>query len=123
MAIGDRIRKRREELGWSQQELADRMGYKSKSTINKIEQGVNGVSQKGVVDFAKTMNTTIDYLMEMDGDQEEYYLDPETARKAQIVFEDKDLVALLDAAWNSRPEDISMAADLLRRLKQTNPDG
>ena len=30
------IRKRREELGMTQQELADKLGYSSKSTINKI---------------------------------------------------------------------------------------
>ncbi|HAB94850.1 MAG TPA: XRE family transcriptional regulator, partial [Lachnospiraceae bacterium] len=30
---------------------------------------------------------------------------------------------LFDAAQDSRPEDLQMAADLLRRLKKTNPDG
>ena len=31
MAIGERIKARREELGLSQQQLADRLGYKSKA--------------------------------------------------------------------------------------------
>ena len=35
--IGQRIRKRREELNMSQDELARLMGYKSRSSINKIE--------------------------------------------------------------------------------------
>ena len=34
-----RIRQRREELGMSQEELAARMGYRSKSSITKIEKG------------------------------------------------------------------------------------
>ena len=34
-----RIRSRREELGISQDELAKRIGYKSRSSINKIEMG------------------------------------------------------------------------------------
>ena len=56
-------------------------------------------------------------------EQQKYYTDPETARKAQEVFENPDLRVLFDAAQDSRPEDIQMAADLLKRLKGTNVDG
>lgn len=127
MAIGDRIRIRREELGLTQQQLADRLGYKSKATINKIELGVNGVSQSRVIDFAHALNTTIEYLMEMDdvenSQHQKYYFNDETAKVAQAIFDDTDLHALFDAAQNSKPEDLKMAADLLRRLKGTNIDG
>ena len=37
MTIGQRVKIRREELGMSQEELAKKIGYKSKSSINKIE--------------------------------------------------------------------------------------
>ena len=37
--IGKRIRRRREELGMTQEELADKLHYKSKTTIAKIENG------------------------------------------------------------------------------------
>ena len=37
--IGNRIKKRREELGMTQQELADRVGYAAKSSISLIESG------------------------------------------------------------------------------------
>ena len=39
--IGLRIQQRRKALGLTQEELAFKMGYKSKSTINKIEKGFN----------------------------------------------------------------------------------
>ncbi len=52
-----------------------------------------------------------------------YYLRKSTAEKAQALFEDPGMRALFDAAQDSRPEDLQMAADLLRRLKKTNPDG
>lgn len=39
LEIYKRIRTRREEIGISQEELAKRMGYKSRSSINKIENG------------------------------------------------------------------------------------
>lgn len=52
-----------------------------------------------------------------------HYLNPETAKVAQELFDDPNLRVLFDAAKNSRPEDLRMAADLLKRLKATNPDG
>lgn len=61
-----RIRSRREELGLSQEELAARMGYKSKSSINKIEMGVNDIPQSKVFAFAKALETTTAYLMGCD---------------------------------------------------------
>lgn len=39
MTIGERIKFRREELGMSQEELAHKIGYKSRSAVNKIETG------------------------------------------------------------------------------------
>lgn len=37
MTVGERIRKKRIEMGMTQDELAKRAGYKSRSSINKIE--------------------------------------------------------------------------------------
>ena len=68
MKFCDRVRARREELNLSQDELAKRMGYKSRSSINKIELGINDVSQSKIVAFAKALDTTVGYLM---GDNEE----------------------------------------------------
>ena len=56
-------------------------------------------------------------------DHSQYYLNTETAKVAQEVFDDPDLRVLFDAARGSRPEDIRMAADMLKRFKETNPDG
>lgn len=64
--FGERVRTRRIELGLSQEELAQRLGYTSRSTINKIENGTNDVVQTRVVDFANALHTTIAYLMAWD---------------------------------------------------------
>ena len=61
--IGANIKKRREALGLTQEELAARLGYKSKSSINKIELGVNDLPQKKIVQFAKALNTSPGVLM------------------------------------------------------------
>ena len=52
-----------------------------------------------------------------------YYTDPETAKVAQEVFDNPDLRMLFHAARDAKPEDIKLAADMLRRFKETNPDG
>ena len=64
MGIGEKIRKRRQELGWSQQKLADLMGYTSKSTITKIEKGFSDVGQKNVIKFSEILGVSIAYLMD-----------------------------------------------------------
>lgn len=63
MEIGQRIKRCREQLGLSQEELARKLGYKSRSTINKIEMGINDITQSKVVEFATVLETTPAYLM------------------------------------------------------------
>ena len=63
MDIGDRIRERRIELGMTQGELARAAGYKSKSSINKIEVDGRGLPQDKIVDIAKALKVTPSYLM------------------------------------------------------------
>lgn len=63
MNIGQRIKQQRENLGISQEELAQKLGYKSRSTINKIESGINDITQSKVIEFANALKTTPAYLM------------------------------------------------------------
>ena len=63
LKLYENIRNRREELGMSQQDLADLLGYKSRSTIAKIESGENDIPQSKVMAFAKALKTTPAYLM------------------------------------------------------------
>ena len=64
--VGDRILQRRKELDLTQEELARRMGYKSKSTINKIEMGINDIPQSKIIKFAEVLATTPSFLMGWD---------------------------------------------------------
>lgn len=63
MNIGERIKKRREELDMSQAELARRVGYTTRSTITRIERDGNGISQDKIVAIAKALKVTPSYLM------------------------------------------------------------
>lgn len=56
MTIGERIAKYREEKGLSQEELAKLLGYKSRSTINKIETGQRDVPRKMIAQLSIILN-------------------------------------------------------------------
>ena len=56
-------------------------------------------------------------------DSQIYYLNDETARIAQEIFDSPDLRLLFDAARKQRPENIRLAAEMLLRFKESNPDG
>lgn len=70
MTIGDRIKNRREELKMSQEELAHLIGYKSKTSINKIELGVQNLKQSKIKEIANALQTTPGYIMGWDDDTE-----------------------------------------------------
>lgn len=61
--IGERIKNRRTELNITQDELAKKLGYKSRSSINKIELGMHNLTQSKIMDFAVALETTPGYIM------------------------------------------------------------
>lgn len=65
MELSDRVRARRLELDMTQDELAKKMGYSSRVSINKIEMG-RPISQKIIVKLAEALNVTPAYLMGWD---------------------------------------------------------
>ena len=69
MAVGFNIKKRRIELRMTQQELADAMGYRTRSTIAKIESGENDVNQRKLWKFASVLDTTVETLVSGYGPQ------------------------------------------------------
>jgi SOS-response transcriptional repressor, lexA len=66
MKLGDLIKKRREQLNLTQEELADLLNYKSKSTINKIEKNINDIPFAKLEDFAKVLKVDLAYLLGWD---------------------------------------------------------
>jgi transcriptional regulator with XRE-family HTH domain len=60
------IRKRRETLGMSQVELAKKLNYKSRSSVNKIELGFTDLPLSKVKEFAVALKTTPSALMGWD---------------------------------------------------------
>lgn len=61
--IYERIKQRRQELGLTVEELANKMGYKDKSSISKIENGKADIPTSKVIAFARALETTTAYLL------------------------------------------------------------
>lgn len=61
MKVGERIKKRREVLGISQQELADRLGLKDKSSISRMEGGEP--RPETIEKVAVALNCSVAFLM------------------------------------------------------------
>ncbi len=70
MHIGDRIKARRVSLGWSQRELAERMGYKNHSIVARVEAGKVDLPQSRLDQFAKVLGLTHGYLIGIVSEEE-----------------------------------------------------
>lgn len=66
MTIGRRIRRRRMELGLSQVELAEKMGYQSHGVISLIESDKRDITWENVCKYAKVLDCSPAYLMKWE---------------------------------------------------------
>lgn len=115
VSLGSRIKRQRELLGLSQEELAKKMGYKSRSSINKIELDINDISQSKIMALAQILKTTPAYLMGWENSEQEkkpvndeleeniviYHRDGKTVRKKMSKEKMEMLTSMIDAI----PED------------------
>lgn len=108
--IGKNIAYRRTELGMTQEELAKRMGYKSKTSINKIEKGINDIPQTKIVKFAEVLRTTPAYLMGWE----------KTEKKNNVIVDivarlrtDDDFLSLVESLSRMDAEKIAVFKQLI----------
>lgn len=91
----------------------------SPSTLSDWKAGRSTPKMKNMAKLTEYFGVSMEYLM-TGKKQDEYYLNPETAKIAQQVFDDPDLRLLFDAARDVKPENIRLAAEMLRRFKETS---
>lgn len=66
MTVADKVKARREELGLSQAQLAEKLGLKSRSSVTRIEKSGDDISLKDVGRLSVALNCTPLYLMGWD---------------------------------------------------------
>lgn len=109
MNLADRVKQRREELALSQEQLALRMGYSSRTSINKIENG-RPCSQKIIARLADALNVSIPYLMGWEDEEKE----KPTAQGDELSEEIKELIDCI----KKLPEDkIQMLLQVARSIR------
>lgn len=130
----ERLRELRTQRGFSQQDLAVRTDQ-TKQAISQYERGVRRPDMDTLLALSDIFNVSVDYLtgkedvtprlVDADGLKalETYHLGCETVRVAQSIYDDPDLHALFDAARGNKSENLQLAAEMLKRMKETNPDG
>lgn len=85
--VGKNIKKRREELGMTQAELAKACGYQSKSSISKIEKGETDLNQTKLAEIAKALQTTPGALFNFEDEREQ-----KIAYKDKTIYFDSKLI-------------------------------
>ena len=88
------IKQRRLELDMSQEELARKVGYTSRSTITRIEKGEIDISRDKIFAFAKALKTTPSELMGLSGYEGSVPL-PDLADELSA---DSELLAIVEKA-------------------------
>lgn len=81
MDAGKRILHLREQLGWSQKDLAEKVSI-DKSVMNRIELGTRSIRDDELVKLADVLEVTTDYILGrngIDGANEKEQLDIEKA--------------------------------------------
>ena len=114
MTMGKRIKAAREKKGYSQSELAELLGYKSRSSINKIETDGREIPRSSIVKFAKILDVTPSYLMGWDDEIDE--LNKEFSKDYEI------LTGYLKERFDDTDE-VTAAYDLIIRLSMLNKAG
>lgn len=100
MDLATRVRLRREQLGLSQEDLAIRMGYSSRTSVNKIENG-RPCSQKIIARLSDALGVSIPYLMGWEEMQKK------NDALADIIVEmrtDEEFMSIVEAVYKMDKE-------------------
>lgn len=104
--IGDRIRLRRQEIGLTQDEMAQRMGYKTRSSICKIENSDNMPLSK-VTRIAHALNCDELYLMGLE----------HTSHSEQITDEEQNIIDKYRLSSEDTKEAVKAVLGIKRGIK------
>ena len=94
-----------------------------RATISAWMNGTRTPKMSKIDMLCKYFGCTRSDIMEPHDETQHHHTNPETERIAQTIYDDPDLHALFDAAKGSDPDNLKLAAEMLRRMKETNNDG
>ena len=131
MRIGERIKQRRLELGYTADTLA-KMLNKNRATIYRYENGdIENMPIDVLEPLAKALNTTPAYLIgwqephqystsTLSNQTEDYYLDAETAEYAEMLRTRPEMRLLFSASRGISKEEMQEAVNYIEFIKSRN---
>ena len=131
MRIGERIKQRRLELGYTADALAKLLN-KNRATIYRYENGdIENMPIDVLEPLAKALNTTPAYLMgcqephqvstsTLSKQTEDYYLDAETAEYAEMLRTRPEMRMLFSASRGISKEEMQEAVNYIEFIKSRN---
>jgi transcriptional regulator with XRE-family HTH domain len=131
MRIGERIKQRRLELGYTADALAKLLN-KNRATIYRYENGdIENMPIDVLEPLAKALNTTPAYLMGwQESDKastpshatqtDDYYLDAETAEYAEMLRTRPEMRMLFSASRGISKEEMQEAVNYIEFIKSRN---
>jgi transcriptional regulator with XRE-family HTH domain len=131
MRIGERIKQRRLELGYTADTLAKLLN-KNRATIYRYENGdIENMPIDVLEPLAKALNTTPAYLMGWQEPHQEnksitsnqiegYYVDPETAEYAEMLRTRPEMRMLFSASRGISKEEMQEAVNYIEFIKSRN---
>lgn len=126
MCLGENIRFLRTKKGYSQDDIANMLGYKSFTTIQKWESGVSEPPLKALKKLSEIFNVDMNDLatknLSIDTNHEDsiYYLDDDAREMAQFMYENPDYKVLFDASRKVKKENIEFVKEMIDRLSNRN---
>lgn len=69
--FGNRVKDRRLQLGMTQEDLALKMGYSHKASINRLEKGQNNLPQTKIALLADCLQVDVGYLLGFDEEEDD----------------------------------------------------
>lgn len=115
--IAERIKKRRQDLSISQEDLAERCGYKSKVSISRIELGKQDVPLEKLNIIARELYTTSSYLMGWDDVANNLTsVDDDVAKYLEMLHKDPAYRVLLDSAKKLNSESLQKLISFIKTL-------
>lgn len=114
-----KIKELRIARGWSQEVLAQKIGYADKSMISRIENGKVDLTVPQLVEFAKIFGVPAPVLLGDVGDEEEdtYYIDDYVRELAQFLKDQPEYRTVFDAARTMPPEDLLAIIRIIKKDK------
>ena len=123
--LSKNIRYLRKKNDWSQEYIAQKLGYKSYTTIQKWEMGTSEPPLKKLKELASLFNVDINDLankdMETPEQKQGYYINNETAQTAQEMYEkDRILFDVYRSVDKDRLVEYAKRLKALRDLEEGN---